>query len=102
MDELKALRSLARAMGVHTRYIDGLGQPVRVAPETLLRVCAALGPPIEGVADAPDALRAHKEIHSRQLLPPVLVAWDGLLSPFSLPKSLPAHAHVQLADGDVV
>src|SRR5437764_803023 len=26
MDELKTLRSLARAMGVHTRYTDGLGR----------------------------------------------------------------------------
>jgi hydrogenase maturation factor len=43
MDELKALESLATALGVHTHYTDGLGQPVSVAPETLLRVCAALG-----------------------------------------------------------
>jgi 4-alpha-glucanotransferase len=89
-------------MGVHTRYIDGLGKPVRVAPETLLRVCAALGAPIEWLADAPDALRAHKEMHGRQLLPPVLVAWDGVLSRISLPEGLAAQAHVQLADSDVV
>jgi 4-alpha-glucanotransferase len=102
MDELKSLRSLARAKGVHTRYIDGLGKPVRVAPETLLRVCVALGASIERLTDAPDALRAHKEMQGRQLLPPVLVAWDGVLSPVFLPEDLPAHAHVQLADGDVV
>ncbi len=59
-DELKALRSLARAMGVHTRYINGLGKRVTVAPETLVRVCAALGAAVErpercrrGAAPAP-------------------------------------------------
>ncbi len=102
MDELKSLHSLARSMGVHTRYIDGLGRHVRVGPETLLRVCAALGAPIERLADAPGALRAHKETHTRQLLPPVLVAWDGLLSSISVPEGLAAHAHVQLTEGHVV
>ena len=102
MDQLKALRSLARAMGVHTRYIDGLGKHVSVGPETLVRVCAALGAPIDGLADAPDALRAHKEMHTRQLLPPVLVAWDGLLPPISLPEGLAARGQVQCAGGDVV
>ena len=43
MDELAALASLAKVMGVHTHYTDGLGRPVTVAPETLPRVCAALG-----------------------------------------------------------
>src|SRR5512144_1547109 len=57
MDELRTLRSLARAMGVHTRYTDGLGRHVLVSPETLLRVCAALGAPVATVADAADALR---------------------------------------------
>ena len=61
MDELKALRSLARAMGVHTRYTDGLGRRVIVAPETLVRVCAALGAPVERPADAAAALGSFRE-----------------------------------------
>ena len=83
VDELKALRSLARAMGVHTRYMNGLGKRVTVAPETLVRVCAALGAPVERTSDAAGALRAHRETASAGLLPPVLVAWDGALSPHS-------------------
>ncbi|HZA91298.1 MAG TPA: 4-alpha-glucanotransferase, partial [Gemmatimonadales bacterium] len=102
MDELKALRSLARAMGVHTRYIDGLGKHVSVAPETLMRVCAALGASIERFADAPDALRAHQETQASLLLPPVLVAWDGALPSIALPKAGTAHAEVHCADGQVV
>ena len=38
MDELKALRSLATELGVHTRYTDGLGKRITVVPETLVRV----------------------------------------------------------------
>ena len=47
MDELTALGSLARAMGVYTDYIDGLGRPVSVGPDTLVRTCASLGAEIE-------------------------------------------------------
>ena len=67
VDELKALRSLARAMGVHTRYVNGLGKHVTVAPETLVRVCAALGAPVERPSDAAGALRAHRETASARL-----------------------------------
>jgi hypothetical protein len=58
MDELRSLRSLAKAMGVHTEYTDGLNRHVTVAPDTLLRVCAALGAPIARLGDAGDAFRA--------------------------------------------
>ena len=78
--ELRALRSLARAMGVHTRYTDGLGRRVTVAPETLVRVCAALGASIERPADAAEALRARLASSVTGALPPVIVAWDGALA----------------------
>ena len=38
MDELRALHSLAKTMGVATRYKDGLRRRVVVQPETLVRV----------------------------------------------------------------
>jgi 4-alpha-glucanotransferase len=101
-DELKALRSLARAMGVHTRYINGLGKRVTVAPETLLRVCAALGAPVERPGDAAGALRAHQESTKAELVPPVLVAWDGSLGPLTISAGGPVHAQVHLEDGTVV
>lgn len=68
-------------MGVHTRYIDGLGRPVRVAPETLQRVCAAMGAPVANPSDAAEALRAHRATRSMEVVPPVLVAWDGIVPP---------------------
>jgi 4-alpha-glucanotransferase len=101
-NELKALRSLARAMGVHTRYVNGLGKRVTVAPETLVRVCAALGAPVESPADAADALRAHREATSTRLVPPVLVAWDGALAPLAIRTGRPVEARVQLEDGRIV
>src|ERR671916_450877 len=102
MDELKALRSLARAMGVHTRYIDGLGKHVLVGPETLVRVCAALGAPIDRFADAEDALRSRRDTEATRFLPPVLVAWDGALTPLPVPEAVGVHAEVRSPDGEVV
>ena len=66
MDELKALRSLARAMGVHIRYTDGLGRRVVVAPETLVRVCATLGAPVERPGD--DASHLLGQLYDETLL----------------------------------
>ena len=102
MDELKALRSLARALGVHTRYTDGLGRRVVVAPETLVRVCAALGASIERPGDAAGALRAHGATTKAELVPPVLVAWDGSLAPLKISTDGPAQVQVQTEGGRVV
>jgi 4-alpha-glucanotransferase len=82
--ELTPLRALARAMGVATRYTDGLGRRVVVAPETLVRVCAAVGAPVTRPGDAADALRAVRANLHAGLVPPVIVAWDGNLTPLAL------------------
>jgi 4-alpha-glucanotransferase len=99
MNELRALRSLARAMGVHTRYTDGLGKHVTVAPETLVRVCAALGAPVTRPGDAAAALRAHRAQGDRGLVLPVLVAWDGHLPVLTIPAKRPVHAELHLESG---
>jgi 4-alpha-glucanotransferase len=101
MDELRALRSLAKAIGVHTRYTDGLGKRVIVAPDTLVRVCAALGAPVARPGDAPAALRARRATGHSGLVPPLLVAWDGAMPPVTIAEDGPAHAVMQLEDGDV-
>ena len=79
MNQLEALHRLARRMGVYTEYVDGLFRPVEVEAETLVRVCAALGAPVSGPEDAAEALLAW-EAAGERLVPPVLVAWDGVLS----------------------
>jgi 4-alpha-glucanotransferase len=101
-DDLKALRSLARAMRVHTRYINGLGKRVSVAPETLVRVCSALGAPVERPGDAAGALRAHRETTDTRLVPPVLVAWDASLAPLAISTDRPILVQLHLENGPVV
>ena len=101
MDELRALRSLARVLGVHTRYTDGLGRRVIVAPETLLRVCAAVGAPVFRQGDAAEALRAVRANRHGGIVPPVLVAWDGILAPLRVVAPGPVRVELHLEDGDV-
>jgi 4-alpha-glucanotransferase len=78
MDDVRALRLLAKEMGVFTRYTDGLGKRVIVGPETLLRVCAALGAPLERPHDAVEALKERHSTRKTKKVPPVIVAWDGV------------------------
>ncbi len=99
-DELVALASLCEALGVLTDYVDGLRRPVSVAPETLVRVCAALGGEIERPADAPEALEALRAARAGSL-PPVLVAWDGKLAPLTVEGRGPVRAELHL-EGDGV
>ncbi|MBE0594961.1 MAG: 4-alpha-glucanotransferase, partial [Gemmatimonadales bacterium] len=98
MNELKDLQSLAKAMGVATRYKDGLKRRVTVAPEALVRVCAALGTSITGPGDAAEALRAHRSAKKHGLVPPVVVAWDGTLPPVRIRGRGPIQAEMALED----
>ena len=100
MDEFRSLRSLAKMLGVRTRFTDGLGRSVEVSPETLVRVCAAVGAPLARAGDAAEALRAHRAAARRGGVPPVLVAWDGVLAPLASPAS--GAAELRLESGDVV
>ena len=91
-------------MGVHTRYTDGLCKRVTVAPETLVRVCAAMGAPIARPGDAAEALRARRATRNTGLVPPVLVAWDGVLPTPPLPvreRGPRGEAQLHLEDGAV-
>ncbi len=99
MDELKALQSLARTMGVHTDYTDGLGRHVTVGPETLLRVCATLGAPLARVGDAGAAGRAIRAFRKTELLPPVFVAWRGALTLPAAHLGVALRATIHLEDG---
>lgn len=83
MTELEALEALAGEVGVLTRYVDGLHRPVEVRPETLVKVCAALGAEITRPGDALQALRAWRASRVERL-PTVVVAWDGVLGPIPL------------------
>lgn len=86
--ELRPLYQLARLYGVETYYRDVAGETRPAAPPTLLSVLRALGAPITGLADVPDALRERREEKWRRCCRPVVVAWDG--EPAQLELSLPA------------
>ncbi len=99
MDPLTALQDLARELGVHANYIDGLRRPVTAPAETLVRVLAANGAPIARVEDAPDALRAVRSARHAGALAPVLVAWDGHLGDVVLPGREIRQAELGLENG---
>ncbi|HLB37657.1 MAG TPA: 4-alpha-glucanotransferase [Gemmatimonadales bacterium] len=84
-----------------TRYTDGLGRRITVAPETLVRVCAALGASVERPSDAANALRAHRAARTSGLVPPVLVAWDGTAPRLADETDGFVHAEIRLEDGPV-
>jgi 4-alpha-glucanotransferase len=94
-----ALRRLAQEMGVATKYKDGLHRRVVVGPETIVRVCAALGAPIARPEEAADALVAVRESRHEGVLPPVLVAWDGQLRPLTIPLAGEFRADLHLEQG---
>jgi 4-alpha-glucanotransferase len=96
--ELVALTALCQEVGVLTEYIDGLRRPIAVAPETLVRVCAALGAEVSRPADAAEALKAMRAARAGSL-PTVLVAWDGRLAPLAVEGRGSVRAHLEL-EGD--
>lgn len=99
MREIIALRRLAHEMGILTKYTDGLNRRVVVAPETLVRICAALGAPISRQEDAAEALVAVRESRQHELLPLVLIAWNGHLVPVPLAIDGTFRADLTLEDG---
>jgi 4-alpha-glucanotransferase len=73
------LRELARAWGLLAGYRDMADRRVAASAESAIAVLRALGAPIEGAADASDALRERQAELATRVVEPVLVAWDGAL-----------------------
>ncbi|MBD3298473.1 MAG: 1,4-alpha-glucan branching protein GlgB, partial [candidate division Zixibacteria bacterium] len=73
------LSDLARHHGVALDYHDIFGNHVFAEPEALVKVLRALGSPIDSPEDADIALRHDRLQRLRQVIPPVIVAWDGEL-----------------------
>jgi 4-alpha-glucanotransferase len=86
--EIRALHRLAQAHGVQTSYTDGTGSRRVAHPAALLAVLQALGAPVRGLADVPEALRARRRESLRRLVEPVLPLWQG--RPARLRLHLPA------------
>ncbi|MDR7426066.1 MAG: 4-alpha-glucanotransferase [Armatimonadota bacterium] len=103
MTQEAMLRSLAALYGVQTVYFDVYGRRQRASVESLLAVLRALGAPLEGLRDVPEALRAVREAHRQAGCEPVAVAWDGRLRGVELRlpavDSPPLDCRLHLQDG---
>lgn len=71
------LNKLAASYGIEAGYQDLAGAYRCVSPETLLAVLRALGAPVEGLTDVPDAFRRYRQDFWRRCCSPVVVAWQG-------------------------
>ena len=81
-----SLRDLARAAGIDPDYSDWRGRPTGASDESVRMTMSALAPDL-GVSniDAPDALEQLERARWAQLVPDVVLAWDGLcIVPFSV------------------
>ncbi len=80
----RALRRLARLYGVQPGYYDIENRLRSASDDALLDVLRSLDAPVQSRTDIEDALRLRRlDLWSRGV-PPVIVAWDGRLSPLSL------------------
>lgn len=98
-----ALDQLADTMGVARHYVDGLGRLITVEPETLIALCGAMGAPIRVPGDAPAALRdLHRTRDEGPPIPPVIVAWAGVMPSVPVRTTGAIRAVVRLEDGRVI
>lgn len=90
---MTGLRELATAAGIDAVYQSWRGDPVAASDEALTRALRALAPDL-GVAfdtagDAPGALAALERMRWAEVVPPVVIGWDGeIVVPFSVPADL--------------
>ncbi|MEC9374515.1 MAG: 4-alpha-glucanotransferase, partial [Planctomycetota bacterium] len=101
------LRRLARLHGVQLSYVDAEGVRRAARREPLEGVLRALGVDVDSEAGLADQCREAERAEWIRPLPPVVVAWDGVLR--DLPLRLPASEargeaslEIRLEDGGVI
>lgn len=94
--ELRLLHRICRLYGIETGYQDFEGRRRQAAPESLLAVLRALGAPLSGLPDLPEALRARKREYWNSFCEPVAVSWDK--KPAHLELRLPSAWHEHMAE----
>src|SRR4051812_15220647 len=83
------LRDLALAAGLDPEYTSWRGQRVISSDETLRQALASLAPDLGVDIDRADAIDALERAKWLEVVPPVVLAWDGQLSlPFSVPAEM--------------
>ncbi len=84
------LRQLARAAGIDPEYTSWQNQPASSSDESLLAALRAMAPDlgiqIESFDDARGALADLERERWNEIVPPVVIGWDGaLVVPFAVP-----------------
>jgi len=74
------LRELARAAGFDPEYISWRGEHVASSDETLRMALASIAPQLGIDIERADAIDALERARWRDIVPPVVLAWDGELA----------------------
>lgn len=93
------LTDLARLYGVQMSYVDMRKRSIAAHPESVLLALRALGAPVRQMDDVAGALKERRDALRRRSAEPVIVAWDGRLSPPSLKLPARSKATITLEDG---
>jgi 4-alpha-glucanotransferase len=94
MSGTSSLRQLARAAGIDPDYTSWQGQPTHASDESVLAALRAMAPDLgielgvelASAGEVQAALATLERTRSTELVPPVVIGWDGaLVVPFSVP-----------------
>lgn len=97
------LNQLARLYGVQTVFFDATRTRRQASIESVVAVLKQLGAPLKNLEDVPSALREKHQSVWRQMLEPVIVAWDGApLIDVRLPTAsgIPIKGEIDLENGE--
>ncbi|MCW2962022.1 MAG: 1,4-alpha-glucan branching enzyme [Thermoleophilia bacterium] len=95
-DDTRALRELARELGVQTEYTDLGGELVRASDAALRSVVGALGVEVATAAESEAALEAWRTRRGRLPIDYVHVVWDGAATPVRLGHGLTGSVRLTL------
>jgi 4-alpha-glucanotransferase len=99
---MTVLHELAKAAGLDPEYRGWTGKAIVSSDDALVAMLRALAPDLgivfETASDAPAAIMALERARWTEIVPPVVVGWDGeLVVPFSVPAELDDVWEVEVA-----
>jgi 4-alpha-glucanotransferase len=84
-----SLKDLARAAGFDPEYTNWRGEPTVTSDESLRLALKTIAPELGVDLERPDALHVLEQKKWLDVVPPIVLAWDGrLVLPFSVPAEM--------------